>query len=69
MSAANRIGTDDPTTFCGASRIVDPYGVTVAAAAEDRAQLITGDVNRETLDWARQRMPVMKHRRGEIYGT
>ncbi|MBI5775347.1 MAG: carbon-nitrogen family hydrolase [Verrucomicrobia bacterium] len=65
--AANRIGTDGPTTFCGASRIVDPYGVTVAAAAEDRAQLITGDVNRETLDWARQRMPVMKHRRGELY--
>lgn len=65
--AANRVGTDGPTTFCGSSRIIDPYGVIVASGAEDRSELIAAETNRETLDWVRQRMPVFRDRRKDLY--
>lgn len=65
--ACNRIGTDGPTNFCGSSRIIDPYGVVVASGAEDRSELIVGEVKKDVLQWARERMPVLKHRRGDVY--
>lgn len=65
--AANRTGTDGAITFCGSSRIMDPYGVVVTSAAEDRPQLITGELSRETLDWVRGRMPVFRDRRPDLY--
>jgi omega-amidase len=65
--AANRVGTDGPTTFCGSSRIIDPYGVIVASAAEDRDELIIGEIKPDVIQWARNRMPVLKHRREDVY--
>lgn len=43
--SANRIGTDDGTSFCGASAIIDPYGVIIAAASSDREELIHADIS------------------------
>ncbi len=65
--ASNRVGTDGPTNFCGSSRIIDPYGVIVASAAEDRSELIIGEVTRETIEWVRGRMPVLQDRRQDLY--
>ena len=65
--AANRVGTDGPTTFCGSSRIIDPYGVIVASAAEDRDELIIGEIKPDTIQWVRDRMPVLEHRREDVY--
>ncbi|MGI9086874.1 MAG: carbon-nitrogen hydrolase family protein [Chthoniobacterales bacterium] len=64
---ANRVGTDDGVTFCGSSAIIDPYGVVVAAASSDREELVVADLSEETLRTVRDHMPVMRHRRPEVY--
>ena len=64
---ANRVGTDDGTTFCGTSAIIDPYGVVTAAASSDREELIYGEVSPDVLRAVRDRMPVFTHRRPELY--
>jgi predicted amidohydrolase len=65
--AANRTGTDGSVTFCGSSCIVDPYGVLVASAAEDREEMIVGEIRRETVAAVREYMPVLGQRREELY--
>jgi len=65
--AANRVGTDGMVTFCGSSCIVDPYGVIVSSAAEDREALIVGEISKDNLISVRQRMPIFLHRRKDIY--
>ena len=65
--AANRVGTDDGVSFCGSSAIVDPYGVTVAAASQDREQLIEGELSLDLANSVRSRMEVFAHRRQDLY--
>jgi len=65
--AANRVGTDGLVTFCGSGCIVDPYGVIVASAAEDREALIVGEISKENLISVRSRMPIFQHRRADLY--
>ena len=64
---ANRVGRDDETTFCGASAIVDPYGVVVAAASSDREELIYAEISEDVLRSVREKMPVFAHRREALY--
>lgn len=64
---ANRVGTDDGVTFCGGSAIIDPYGVVIAAASADREELVLAEISAETLRSLRTRMPVLEHRRPELY--
>lgn len=66
---ANRVGTDDGTTFCGTSAIIDPYGVVTAAASAEREELIYGDVSETVLRSVRERMPVFTHRRAALYSA
>jgi len=65
--AANRIGTDNSVTFCGSSRIVDPYGVIVSSAAEDREELIAGEIRNKVIAAIRRKMCVFQHRRNDMY--
>ena len=46
----------------GQGRIVDPQGVTLAAAAEE-AQLIFADVTAERVAQTREKLPVLRNRR------
>jgi predicted amidohydrolase len=65
--ASNRVGKDDELWFCGNSAIVDPRGVTVAAASSDREELIYADLSRELVDSVRQRVDSLGHRRQDLY--
>ena len=65
--AANRIGDVGKVSFCGASRIVDPFGVVVSSASETREELIVGEINKETILSVREKMPVFSHRRQDLY--
>ncbi|HEY8669677.1 MAG TPA: nitrilase-related carbon-nitrogen hydrolase [Terriglobales bacterium] len=65
--AANRVGRDDGVSFCGSSAIIDPYGVTIAAASSDREELLVADVSREVIQTVRNRMAVFAHRRQGLY--
>jgi predicted amidohydrolase len=46
----------------GQSRIIDPLGVTIAAAAEGPALLIA-EISQQRITLARQRLPVLRNRR------
>ncbi len=65
--AANRVGKDGEAFFCGASRIVDPYGVIVSSASENREELITATIKKETIEWVRRQIPVFEQRRDDLY--
>ncbi|MCB0668793.1 MAG: carbon-nitrogen family hydrolase [Saprospiraceae bacterium] len=64
---ANRVGKDGDAVFCGNSRVIDPHGVVISSASEDREEIIYSDISREKLDFIRNRMPVFEHRRPDIY--
>ena len=64
---ANRVGKDDGVPFCGSSAVIDPYGVIVAAASADREELITAEVSAEVIEAVRVRMPVLAHRRPDLF--
>ena len=65
--ASNRVGKDDGIWFCGNSAIIDPRGVTVAAASADREELICADISQELVQSVRQRMQSLAHRRRDLY--
>ncbi len=65
--AANRVGRDDRTTFCGTSAIIDPYGVVIASASADREELVCAEISQEVLQSVRARMTVFAHRRPDLY--
>ncbi len=67
LIGANRVGRDGSFTLCGNSRIVDPHGVIVSSASEDREEIITGELEKDKIDFVRNRMPVFDHRRPDIY--
>lgn len=64
---ANRVGTDDGVTFCGASAVIDPYGAIVAAASTDREELLQAEISEEVIASVRNRMAVFDHRRKDLY--
>jgi predicted amidohydrolase len=64
---ANRIGTDEDVSFRGASTIIDPYGATIAAACQDREQLIQAEISEDAVKSVRSQMEVFDHRRSDVY--
>jgi omega-amidase len=65
--AANRVGKDDGVSFCGTSVIIDPYGVTIAAASADREELLLAEISQEVIQSVRNRMTIFAHRRPDLY--
>jgi omega-amidase len=65
--AANRVGKDDDLWFCGSSAIIDPWGVTIAAASADREELIHGDVSEDLVRSVRKPVQFLHHRRPDLY--
>lgn len=65
--AANQVGNDEGTTFCGTSAVIDPYGVVVAAASSDREELIDANLSDEVLCLVRERLKVFEDRRADLY--
>jgi len=60
--ASNRVGKDKSVTFCGSSRIIDPYGVIVSSAAESNEAFIYENIDLKTIKKVRESMPVFSHR-------
>jgi omega-amidase len=68
MVVSNRVGTDEGVTCCGASAIIDPYGVILASASTDREELLLAEISEEVINSVRNRMAVFAQRRPDIYG-
>ena len=66
---SNRVGTDAGITCCGNSAIIDPSGAIIAAASTEGEELITAELSTDVLSTVRERMPVLAHRRVELYGS
>jgi omega-amidase len=65
---ANRTGVDAGVTCCGMSAIIDPSGVTLAAASGDREELLVADISVEAIGTVRNKIPVFTNRRTDLYG-
>jgi deaminated glutathione amidase len=66
--AANQIGRHaNGTTSHGRSMIVDPWGVVLAQAADEET-VIVADLEMAALRRVRERLPVLHHRRADVYG-
>ncbi len=63
----NAAGETAGTVFGGHSMVVDPWGKIVVEAGED-PQLITVDIEMDTIDEVRSRIPVFDDVRHDVYG-
>ncbi len=57
---ANRAGSEGDLTFWGGSRIVDPFGRTLAQAKGDGEELVSARVDFADLRRARYRLPTVR---------
>jgi omega-amidase len=67
MACANRVGRDGELEYCGNSCFVDPWGEMVADASESEEKLVIGSVDMQRLQEVRKFMPVLEHRRVDLY--
>ena len=67
VAAVNRVGEDEGLAFGGASRLLDPFGVQLAAASETDETLLVGEISRDRLVQVREQLKVFADRRPEIY--
>lgn len=57
---ANRVGSEGSLTFWGGSRILDPFGATLAAAHGTAEQLVTAELDYGVLRKARYLLPTVR---------
>lgn len=62
VAAANGVGTFDDAELLGRSTVYDPWGTTLASAAEDPA-LVTATVDPERVERVREEFPALEDRR------
>ena len=60
VAGVNRVGTDPACEYCGGSVIIDPYGKTIAACADNTECEATAVVDMEALEAFREKFPVLK---------
>lgn len=65
--ACNRVGESKGVAFGGASAVIDPWGQALVEGGESEA-LLTVSFDPAFVDTVRQRIPIFKDRREEMYG-
>ncbi len=60
---ANRVGTEGMMTFWGGSRILDPFGKTIALGSENEEELVIGELDYESVRRARFLLPTVRDAR------
>jgi N-carbamoylputrescine amidase len=73
VAVVNRVGHEVPPEggpglqFWGSSFLCDPFGVVVAQAAEDRPQILVGEVDLGRIEEVRRNWPFLRDRRIDAY--
>lgn len=67
IGAANRIGVENGVTFYGSSFICDPTGRVLARAGRDTEEVITADLDPNTLTHWRTLFPLLRQRMPQTY--
>ena len=60
VAGVNRVGMDAACEYCGGSVIIDPYGRTIAACADNTECEATAEVDMVALEAFREKFPVLK---------
>ena len=66
MIGCNRVGTSKDQTFGGHSMIVNPWGE-ILVEGDERAALLLAQIDLALVDQVRQRVPVFRDRRADVY--
>ncbi len=67
IAAANRVGTGKGETFGGHSMVVNPWGEILVEGDEREEALLIAQIDLDRVDEVRQRVPVFRDRRAEVY--
>jgi N-carbamoylputrescine amidase len=65
--APNRVGTEGPLKFWGASLIIDPYGGVLARGSHDEEEVVIAKCDLSLINTARTHWPFMRDRRIDAY--
>ena len=60
VAGVNRVGTDPTCDYCGGSVIINPYGHTLAACADNTECEVSAEIDIEALEAFREKFPVLK---------
>lgn len=67
VAAANLVGFDGQTHWCGRSAIVDPRGEVLAQAGEEGETEILATIDAGVIELERRQEPALEYRRPELY--
>ena len=59
VAGVNRVGDDPSNTYCGGSRIIDPYGKIIAACEDGVEMAVSAEVDMNMLEEFRKKFPVL----------
>ena len=59
VAGVNRVGTDPYCEYSGGTAIIDPYGRTMAACEDGKADTAEADIDMEVLETFRKKFPVL----------
>ncbi len=65
--APNRVGSEGGVTFGGDSRVVDPYGMSIAEMTEVDTGLVTAEITKARIDEVRNGVKALSDRREDLY--
>lgn len=65
---ANRVGTESGKTYYGTSAIYGPDGAVLAQASDDTPEVITAEVDVNSVSQRRHLLPFLRDRRPDLYG-
>jgi predicted amidohydrolase len=68
VAACNRVGAGGGQEFFGHSLIVDPWGEVLAEGGEGE-EIVTAQLDLNRIKEARERIPVFRDRRPDVYGS
>lgn len=67
VAACNRVGETKGEVFAGKSVVLDPWGEAVIEGGAETEALLTAEIDLAKVDDVRQRIPVFKDRRPDLY--
>ncbi len=67
VAACNRVGESKGEVFAGRSAVIDPWGDAVVEGGAENEVLLTAEIDLAKVDDIRQRIPVFRDRRPDLY--
>jgi len=67
LIACNRVGQSGQDRFFGQSAVIDPWGETLVEGSNGE-ELLSAEIDLDTVNEVRAKIPVLSDRRGDVYG-